>query len=809
MKHPVFNGVKTPAWRGESADVVKTYTLEEALWSSFDHDAFITGYIMVDTDGSVVDHMPRLGRKASAAGIESIRREGGDIFMAAVLIDLDRNPHEPWSDDSEAQKWVEAVSQMVPEAAVYATRRGMRVIFKLRQLVRLDDFEKIARVAGRYVERAVRKVLAPLDLDESYLQWDRLMRLPHVVRDGKSTVDQAFLHVPDPWMEWYPGLTDLHSAEQEIQARVEEREMALPSEKPETSERVTKLLKAMSVGGPRGSRRMAEKVLKGKVFFDSGDRNNTTYRFINSLYHFARATGYVPDAAEVLGALWDSIAKSKGTPPKEALGETLGMCLRAEARSKATLEVNQTRALVALEATKDNTPAVVYTNRARFIYNPQKRSYGGALTDTQTFLSQVVRYHPAQTLNDKNQTLPVHEILRTCGIFAHKVEYVLGAKRSTLVQRDGINILRVGVAALPDIPAKHHPEVEEWLNALVADNAKEETKEKFFDWLATCRKIEYPTTALILQGVGGAGKDMLAAALTQMFGGKAEFSKALSKFNASLMNSALIHLSEGVPDDKGAVPVSMRFREIAAGGAIEIEQKGVDPIPMVGNYRIIATSNNPRPIPVQDTRTLADFEAVATRVLHVRAGRAAKDLLTAKGGRGYTEDWVTIDAPDGPIPGKLPEHISWLEQNHNVKHKGDRFLVPANIGQWHITALLQGILRDTLKSVGQAAATQSAPKVATVRDGVIWAAAGSNVAAYVNNVCSTAYEPEQVTTAITRALAEGAPRRVDNVIYYAMPRHLTLAVLRPEHPEVFVEEARLYESLENQLERSEILREVK
>ena len=152
------------------------------------------------------------------------------------------------------------------------------------------------------------------------------------------------------------------------------------------------------------------------------------------------------------------------------------------------------------------------------------------------------------------------------------------------------------------------------------------------------------------------------------------------------MNSALIHLSEGVPDDKNAMPVSMRFREIVGGGELAIEQKGIDPISMVGNYRVFVTSNNPRPIPVQDTRTLEDFEAVANRVLHVHASRAATNLLARNGGRDYTADWVAIDTPDGQVPGKIAQHIAWLEENHDVKHRGDRFLVPANVGKWHITS---------------------------------------------------------------------------------------------------------------------------
>lgn len=810
MKHPVFKEKNTPAWDGgEGALLVDTHDLEKALWTNYDYDAFITGYIMVDTDGSITDAMPRLNRKKSSGGIESIRRSGGDIFMSTIFIDLDRNPHEPWNSDQEAQKWVEAVSTQLPEAAVYATNAGMRVVLKLRQLARLEDYEKIARVALRRVESEIRRIFAPLEVDNASIQWDRLFRLPHVVRKGESTVDRAFLYVPDPWPEWSPGLADIHAAEQEIQARVEERDMALPSDKPAYSERLKKTLQAMVVGGPKGARRAARKVLNGEVFFKAGDRNNATYRFIQKLYYFARTSAYVPPAEEVLGALWDSIEQSTGTAPREALNETLSMCLRSEARSAATLEVQQTRALVAIEATKDNNPPVVYNNKARFIYDPTTRSYSIPVTDTQTFIAEVVRYHPARTLNDKNQPLPVHEILRTMGVRITDIKYVLGQKRSVFSQHNRVNSLRIGVAPLPPVPPQFYPEVDEWLKALVQDNIETETREKFFDWLATCRQIDKPTTALILQGVGGAGKDMLAAALSQMFGGKAEFSKALSRFNSALMNSALIHLSEGVPDDKAAVPVSMRFREIVGGGELAIEQKGIDPISIVGNYRIFVTSNNPRPIPVQDTRTLEDFEAVANRVLHIHASRDAKDLLASKGGRDYTEDWVTIETADGPIAGKIAQHIAWLEENHQVKHRGDRFLVPANVGKWHINELLQGILHHVLTAVGVAAASQSAPRIAIVREGKILAAAGSHMAAFVNKTCHTKYEPPEVTTAIESSLAVGAPRRVDNLTYYEMPRHLIMSVLRPEYPEVFVEEARLYESLENQLERSEILREVK
>ncbi len=809
MKHPVFKEKNVPAWDGSEPLLVDTVDLEKALWDNYNFDAFITGYIMVDTDGSIAESMPRLNRKKSAGGIESIRRSGGDVFMSTVFIDLDRNPHEPWNSDQEAQKWVEAIATQLPEAAVYSTNAGMRVVLKLRQLAALEDYEKIARVALRRVEAEVRRVFAPLEVDKASIQWDRLFRLPHVVRKGESTVDRAFLHVPDPWPEWSPGLADLHTAEQEIQARVEEREMDLPDEKPAYSERLKKTLQAMVIGGPKGSRRAAKKVLEGELFFKTGDRNNATYRFIQKLYYFARTTAYVPPAEEVLGVLWDSIEKSPGTAPREALNETLGMCLRTEARSAATLEVQQARALVAVAATKDNNPPVVYNNKARFIYDSTTRSYSIPVTDTQTFIAEVVRFHPAKTLNDKNQPLPVHEILRTLGVRITDIKYVLGQKRSTFSQNKGKNSLRIGVAPLPDIAPEFHADVDEWLKALVQDNPDEETQEKFFDWLATCRQIHKPTTALILQGVGGAGKDMLAGALSQIFGGKAEFSKALSRFNSALMNSALIHLSEGVPDDKNAMPVSMRFREIVGGGELAIEQKGIDPISMAGNYRVFVTSNNPRPIPVQDTRTMEDFEAVANRVLHVHASRAATNLLARNGGRDYTADWVAIDTPDGQVPGKIAQHIAWLEENHDVKHRGDRFLVPANVGKWHITELLQGILRDVLKAIGVAAASQSASRVAIVREGKILASAGQHMAGYINNLQSTKYEPPEVTTAIERSLSVGAPRRVDNLTYYEMPHHLILSVLRPEYPDVFVEAQRLYTSLVNQLERSEILREVK
>jgi len=802
LLHPVFEGIKAVSWDGDEDNVpsVKAYALEEMLQREFDFDAFTTGYGVITPDGESLKQVPRLTSKKSKHAIRSIREEGGDVLMRAVLIDLDRNPHDPWPTSDEARRWVEDLATLLPEAALYATTRGIRVVFKLRRLVEVEHFYKIARAAMRYVSGAVKRIGAPVIIDKTAEEWDRLARLPYVRRDGNSTADSAFLHIPDVWVGWYPGHSVLAEVEREITKIASSYvEGDRPSDIPDFSEATEQHVQDIALAGPPHLKTAAAALLDGARFYRTGDRNNKTWEIMRGLYSFMRAKHHVPSPEEIYGLFYPSILKSTGTDPETSLEETWSMAQRLYARQKAAREVDDRERENALSAAKDQNPRVVFMNRGRWVWDPESKAYGQAITDNNTFMAEISRYHPLISMDDKGKVLPQSSILREHGVRAHGIKQVLGQSGSRLVKDpSGKTFLEVGVGEIVAVPPVYHEHCQEYLDKIV-EGAGEADGKLFLEWLATCTRLQDPTTALVLRGASGAGKDMLAESLARLFGGKAAFRKSMDRFNSQMLDSALIHLNEGVDDKEKSGPVANRFREIVAGGTVDIEQKGVDPTMVVGNYRVIITANNPQPLPVQNTRTLEDFRAIAKRVLHVWIDQDVTDWLERKGSKNYTASWVDRDLGDRREPGDLVEHIAWLVENYEVRNHTTRFLVPANVGAWHVRSLLQGVLRDIIQAAGKAATSEAYERSVLVRRGRVWVCADAAFAGIVNNINYTNYEVREVKDAVRGSLLDGKPKRFPvngaGKVFYPMPMDILLPLMKPEDPEVFIEEAEEYDLL--------------
>lgn len=814
MLHPVLD-LKATAWDGKSDDEgarlsVPTYALEDMLQRVFDFDAFAVGYCVLDPDGEPMESLPRLTNRKSKKAISDIREEGGNVYMSTVFIDLDRQPHDPWplNKMEEVQGYVEDLAVMLPEAAIYATKRGLRVVFKLRRFVAIENYRKIAKAAMRYVENAVKRVGVPVTIDATAEEWDRLARLPFVRRDGRITGEYTFLHMPEVLVGWFPGASLVKESEREMEALAAAayENADRPQGIPDVTERTEEVLADLAISGPPFVRTPAKLLLDNKVFFSPGDRNQKTWQVMRALYRTMRTRGHIPTPEDMYAVFYWSVSESTGTSPEEALEETWGMAERLYGRQIAALEVSKKERESALSVAQDRTPAVVYMNKGRWIWNPERATYGQATTDNNTFLAEITRHHPLDTLDDKGKPLPMASILRDLGVRAHGTKQILGQTGARLnPDPHGRMWLEVGVGEIVPVKPVFHAHVQEYLDVIKAESGEGEG-DLLLEWLATSTQLSEPTTALVLRGASGAGKDMIAEALARLFGGKAAFSKSMQQFNSQMLDSALIHLNEGVDDkDKGG-PVANRFREIVAGGSIDIEQKGVDPTMIIGNYRVLITTNNPQPLPVQNTKTLDDFRAIAKRVLHVWMDQRVADWLEERGGRTYTDDWVDRDLGDRTEPGDLVEHIAWLVQNHKVRSYNSRFLVPANVGPWHVRSLLQGILRDVTYAAGLASTSEAYLNTVQVVDGQVWVTDNASFANIVNKLNGAAHEAREIKEAIRGSLIDGRPRRLavgaGTQVFYPMPMDLILPVMRPEDPEIYIEEADTYQRLLDAIKES-------
>lgn len=725
--------------------------------------------------------------------------------MRLVAVDLDRNPHVPWEDVGDAQKALDLLGPILPHAAMYATRRGLRVMFKLQQLVSPEDFRKVALCAVQEVKSALRRVASKvaLDLDDTCAEWTRLFGLPNVVRDGVNTADFSDLRVPSPWVPWFPGSDALRVATVELEDRIASfGSEDQPDEQPEPGAAEDMATLAL-ISAPKRLKAGLDKVLQGARYYASGTRNAETFKLLAAFLDFCASRGRIPSAEEVYGLFYDSVSRSTGTSPAEALAETWDMAQRAVIRAQAALEIELQGLEDALAAAKDRAriPSIIYTNKTRWVWNPILRTYGQPISNDVTLLAEITRHHPVIALDDKGKARQLFRMLRSDGTFVSKIRNVLGKSGSELLYDSlGRAVLEMGVASLPEVPAIFHQDCQDYLDAIVAGT---DDGDRFLDWLATSGDLSRATTALLLRGKRSAGKTMLAEALSQLFGGKADFSKVMGNFNALLLESALIHLEEGVDKSgRSAASVSNKFRETVGGSSLAVERKGVDPVEVQGNYRVLITSNNPQPIPVDNAKNLEDFRAIAMRVLPIYFGYEPQAFLAAIGGRAATENWVTRNLGDRKVPGILVEHISWLRENREAKDYEDRFLVPAEINNWHVKHLLQGVLRDVLYTVG-VGLSLTEDDIVIAHEGRAWIQAephrSPRALSLVNRNSAKTYEHEEVLDAITIGLADGSPKRINNKTYYPMPTDVLLALMEPENPEVFLEAARAFEIAKHKL----------
>lgn len=793
MNHPLFPRKEIFAWQGgeEDPEFFPALPLQQLFRDEHDCDAYTTCYIVVDPEGVPMSQVPRLGKRC----LPSIRAEGGQVWMRIVAVDLDRKPHVPWEKPEDAAEAMEALSPLLPHAALYVTRRGIRAVFKLQQLVAPEDFRKVALCAVKECKVALRRVASKtsLDLDDTCAEWTRLFGLPNVIRKGTNTAEFSDLQVPVPWAPWFPGSDAIRVVGSELEDRVSSYlPQDMPTERPEPGVAREMALSAV-VAAPKKLKSALDKVLTGRRFYASGTRNADTYKLLAAFLDFCASRGVIPEPLQVYGLFYDSVSESTGTSPKEARAETWGMVQRAVVRAQAALEIELEGLETALAAALDRSrvPSVVYSNKTRWVWDSLLRMYGQPISDKDTFYAEVSKHHPIITFTEDDKPKGISSILRDNGTFVWKVRQLLGHTGSKLSYDSlGRAILEMGVAALPEVPAVFHQDCQDYLDTIINNSP---SGDRFLDWLATSGDLSKATTALLMRGKASAGKTMLVEALSQLFGGKADFTKVMGNFNGLMLESALIHLEEGSDRKNGSV--ANRFREVVGGSSVAVERKGVDPVEVIGNYRMVITSNNPQPIPVENAKNLDDFRAIALRVLPIYFGYEPQGFLAALGGRPATEDWVQRDLGERKVPGLLVEHLSWIRENHEAKDYKDRFLVPAEVTNWHVQHLLQGVLRDVLFAVGMGLSLTEDDTV-VAHEGRAWIQAEQHRApralSLVNRLSAGKYEHEEVLQAITVGLSDGDPKRIQNKTYYPMPTDVLLALMQPTNPDVFVEAAEAY-----------------
>lgn len=682
-------------------------TLYEALHTEWPDDAHAVGYV-VEGD----DTQPRLNVKYQA--VQRLRAEGQDVLMRVLFVDFDNVPHEPWPSAEAAKDAVDVLGALFPEAAVYATRSGLRAVWHLRTPVPTENWRSFAsNFLAATVRPRVREVFGgELDVDDVSREWSRMFRLPYVVRDGVPTKPSTYLRVPSPWpaLDLRRSPLDLAEAGREV----ERAALAAPTpagptpdEPPEVATAIfldalgEDFKRAVDVRFPG----LFDALHAGRAFFAPGERNNATFRAVAVLYEAITASaGAVPEPETVFGLFRDSISATSGqTPVPEALDETWDMVVRRHDIERRRYEEERERLAVAeqrLAATR--LPPLAYLNSTYYVLDADAEplrycppvSNAAAVPPLLEQRCACLGVNPRGT---KGTYMPMSEIIGRFGKQVADVVLRLGHSEVSFDPRT--QILRVGVAPPADVEPVYHDDVATWLRLLTDDG---EDREAILDWLATARRLDRTSCALYLEGPGGAGKGMFASGVASLWASPATtFQEAVGTYAFGITKNPVVFLDEG--GIKGSnEAVSATFRSLVGETRRRVEEKYMAKVSVEGALRVIIAANGPDALPMPDAKTRDDVDAITSRIRHIRVSQAAADFLVAIGGADATTKASWVSRPDGS-PGRIAQHILWLEQNHTPRqYPGARFLVPGRKTEWHRRFMLSDDRAELLAVVGAA-----------------------------------------------------------------------------------------------------------
>jgi hypothetical protein len=313
----------------------------EALRTRFDDYAHIAAYYALDED---FENPEPVCYRLSKSVLQ-LDGFADAIRMGVALIDLDRDPHVEWDPNTDdALITFTALRELFPKAAVFTTRRGCRLVFKLPHETDPHGWEaRVANITAQ-VGEILNAAKLGVQVDDTTAEWTRLFQLPNVIRDGSPTWEQHYfhIHIPEPWVPTGWGANpsggtvvpsggyepkESHGAAPEPRIIEEADWNALERDVAEH------LARDANIKGLIG------KLRRGEPFFEPGHRNSTTFRMVAAFleaYYSAREQD--PTAEVVYSYFHASTKATKGnTPAAEALSELWSMVSRmVEARSWAT-----------------------------------------------------------------------------------------------------------------------------------------------------------------------------------------------------------------------------------------------------------------------------------------------------------------------------------------------------------------------------------------------------------------------------------------------------------------------------------------
>lgn len=692
-------------------------TMDDALTMEWGSDAHVTCYSVPGEQS-----WPRLNKPV----LPEIRKLGNDVEMHWLLLDYDNADHGGWTPEtvvmfcdilSEAQ--ADGFELAQSWSYFYTTKGGARFVYRLSRPVSPEEFEPMYRGVLRDWSRY-------FDMDSACDQWNRLFRLPRVVRKGKKTSDSIFFD----FIEGEPGVMlnpdTIKPGEKKLSDNVVGEKLDIPLPDAEDAAGMVWTGDDKARLTDLGKRLRAR--LKGRDCYPcifehrsiggEGERDNTLQRLVGSACALTHnIPGNSPEAiyglfAEAVFDLepdrhtpdwsvtaWKAVLKwwAKEDALVKRDEETRVETEKENANFAYALVDRMARWCEAPQLLLDNKGdaaqwmsqhMIACCNKGYYVMRPDgyfDRSPVSAnhlpAKIRELKMSRLISLEVPRVNGNGVRDRTSQEIINQHGTLVPLVEGVVTSEGTCIrnIRTDRATMLSQLYKYNPRVMSRFSQDVDDWLLHL---SGSRWNYSQIVHWISHALNFAGGATcALSVTGPPAIGKKLLAQGLaecvdSEMYADSSEF----GRFQAMLLRTPFLVVNEGFPDLHGAKKPADSFRSLVVGDPMQIERKFMDPITVRNPLRLLFTANN-----LEVIETLAggrdlspdDRRALGQRLLHFDLGDKGQHWLSSKGGMRFTakkgKRWIRGD--DGSDSDYVvANHFMWLYENRKPP-TGDRLLV--------------------------------------------------------------------------------------------------------------------------------------
>lgn len=705
----------------EGATPLALATFEEAFTRPWLVDAHFVCYAPVGEEEGTL--FPRCNKPL----LSKLREAGGDLASHTVALDWDTPFHEPWETSKttiedffeQYAKACERLPFLASPNALYTTRAGVRLVYVLDRPVPVDEFEP--KILGLIY--ACRE--AGFLVDESGKEWNRLFRLPMVLRDGAPSGSLPSFDLSIDLDARLP-VDSLRGATRGNRPATYGpiREFDDPKPTPEEAAACLTTLRegrqVMTEWAKTAKRRLKGRecwdcIYENKPLAEQGARDSTIHAHVGQIVSLlARLEDTTPTHiyALLLPAV-EQLEPDAQTPDwTDILWSAVG---RLWVKEEAKVEAEQIDRREKYAERQDQINDLVHGMRqwceheglcgaeedaklwasGRLIvssgvsyylidpdgtYRPQAFNSSQLVPAIRRHIPELIQTTTAKQDGSQGD-IPVTSILNKHATVVDRVEYQPGIQGGFIrnIDTPAATLVLPCFHLNPKLSPKFDSDVDAWLQTFFGENYE-----------AGCRWIAYALAfdegsiaALSIVGDPGAGKKLLVQGLAECLATPALASDAelVGQYQYGLLETPFIVVNEGWSQGYGGKHAADRFREIVSGDVIEVNRRYRDPVRIKSCARVIFTANNLNVIKVlADKRDLtqADREALAVRLLHFDIKDIASKWLQAKGGMAFTaaEGRKWIAPPTGGESDYIvARHFLWLYSKRHRWAKDSRLLV--------------------------------------------------------------------------------------------------------------------------------------